>query len=75
MHFGPDRSGSGCHHFDDAFRLSTWQTDEERTTDASGVCQLSAFVGDYEIVVGHAGRTVTVKTTVDKLGRTVTVVL
>ena len=36
-------------------------------------CGVSAFLGDYEIVVEHAGRTVTTKATVDKLGRTVTI--
>ncbi len=39
------------------------------------VCELSAFLGDYEIVVEHAGRAVTTKATVDKSGRAVTIKL
>jgi len=53
--------------------FKTWWTDEERTTDASGRCEVSAFLGDYEIVVEHAGRTVTTKATVDKTGHRATV--
>ncbi len=53
--------------------FTTWWTDEKHTTDAAGVCEVSAFLGDYEIVVKHAGRELTSNATVDKSGRTVTV--
>jgi len=55
--------------------FKTWWTDEKQTTDASGFCEISAFLGDYEIVVEHAGRAVTAKATVDKSGRVVTIKL
>ena len=48
--------------------FQTWWTDEERTTAASGECDVSAFLGDHEITVTHGGRTVTAKATVDKTG-------
>ena len=46
-----------------------WWTNEERTTDASGFCEVSAFLGDYEVVVEHEGRTVTKQATVEKTGK------
>ena len=52
-----------------------WWTSEECATDASGLCEVSAFLGDYEIVVEHAGREVTTKATLGKTGHTVTVKL
>ena len=48
--------------------FTTWWTNEQRTTDASGSCEVSAFLGGYEIVVEHADRTVTAKAVVDKPG-------
>lgn len=53
--------------------FKTWWTNEERTTDASGYCEVSAFLGDYEVTVEHAGRTVKTKAVVDKTGHTATV--
>lgn len=53
--------------------FKTWWTDEEGITGASGNCEFSAFLGDYEIIVKDAGRTVQAKTTVDKSGRPVTI--
>ncbi len=50
--------------------FKTWWTNEQRTTDASGLCEVPVFLGDYDIVAEHAGRTVTVKATVDKAGHT-----
>ena len=55
--------------------FKTWWTDQQRTTDASGLCEVSAFLGDYEIVVEHAGRAVTSKATVDKSGCAITIKL
>ncbi len=53
--------------------FNTWWTDEEGSTDALGKSEFSAFLGDYEIVVEHAGRTVTTKATIDKSSRAVTI--
>ncbi len=53
--------------------FKTWWTDEERITDGSGICELSAFLGDYEIVVKNEGRTVEATETVDKWGRGVAI--
>ena len=53
--------------------FETWWTKEERTTDASGLCEVSAFLGSYELVVEHADRTVTARVTVDKTGQVKTV--
>ena len=49
--------------------FKTWWTNEQRTTNASGSCEVSAFLGDYEISIEHAGRTVTAKAAVDKSSR------
>jgi len=53
--------------------FETWWTKEERTTDALGLCEVSAFLGNYEVVVEHADRTVTAKVTMDKTGQVKTV--
>ena len=53
--------------------FKTWWTDEQHTTNAWGSCEVSAFLGDYDIVVEHAGRQVTVKATLGKPGHTETV--
>jgi len=53
--------------------FKTWWTNQQRTTDTSGLCAVSAFLGDHEIVVEHAGRTVTTKVTVDRTGHTATI--
>jgi GH35 family endo-1,4-beta-xylanase len=53
--------------------FETWWTKQECTTDASGLCDVSVFMGDYEVVVEHAGRTVTANVTVDKTGQVKTV--
>jgi len=53
--------------------FETWWTDEQRTTDTSGACEVSAFPGDYEIIVEHADRKITVETTLDKSGHTETI--
>lgn len=53
--------------------FETWWTEEQRTTDASGSCEVSAFLGDYGIVVKHAGRTETTKARVNKPGHKETV--
>jgi len=53
--------------------FKTWWTDEQHTTDAEGACEVSAFLGDYEIVVEHAGRKITVEVTLDKSGHTETI--
>ncbi|NQU21141.1 MAG: hypothetical protein HQ567_07645 [Candidatus Nealsonbacteria bacterium] len=53
--------------------FKTWWTDQQRTTDVSGFCELSVFQGDHTIIVEHAGREVTTKATVDKSGRAVTI--
>jgi len=50
-----------------------WWTDEQLTTDASGWCEVRAFLGDYDIVVEHACREVVVTVTLDKSGLTETV--
>ncbi len=47
-----------------------WWTDEQRTTDAGGACQVSGFLGDYEVIIEHAGRKITVEATLDKSGYT-----
>jgi GH35 family endo-1,4-beta-xylanase len=49
--------------------FKTWWTNEQRTTDASGLCEVPVFLGDYDIVAEHAGRTVTVKASVGKPGK------
>lgn len=53
--------------------FKTWWTDETLTTDASGLAEVSAFLGDYEVTVEHAGRSVTTRATVDKPSHTATV--
>jgi endo-1,4-beta-xylanase len=50
--------------------FETWWTDEQHTANAWGLCEVSAFLGDYDIVVEHAGRTITVKAKVCKPGHT-----
>jgi hypothetical protein len=50
-----------------------WWTNEERTTDASGLCTVSAFLGEYEVVVKHADRKVPARVTVDKTDQVKTV--
>lgn len=55
--------------------FQTWWTDQQHTTDGLGLCEVSAFLGDYEIIVEHAGLAVTTKATVDKSGRVVTITL
>jgi GH35 family endo-1,4-beta-xylanase len=53
--------------------FKTWWTDETRTTDASGLCEVSGFLGEYDVAAEHAGRTVTTQATLDKPGHTATV--
>jgi hypothetical protein len=53
--------------------FETWWTDEQHTTDSGGACEVSAFLGDYEIIVEHAGREIAVKVTLDKSGHTETI--
>ncbi|MHC4400630.1 MAG: endo-1,4-beta-xylanase [Planctomycetota bacterium] len=53
--------------------FTKWWTDEDRTTDASGLCEISAFLGDYEIVVEHADHTATTGATVENSGTTATI--
>ena len=53
--------------------FNTWWTDEEGITGASGTCEFSAFLGDHEIMVNNAGRTVQAKATVGKSGCAVTI--
>ena len=55
--------------------FKTWWTDQQRTTDGSGLCEVSAFLGKYKIVVKHTGRTVATRATVDKSGSAVTIKL
>ena len=55
--------------------FETWWTDRQHVTNASGLCETSAFLGDYKIVVEHAGRAVTTKAAVDKSRRIVTITL
>ena len=50
--------------------LETWWTDEQCTTDAGGSCEVSAFLGDYDIIVEHEGRWAAVEVTLDKSGHT-----
>ncbi|MHC4694535.1 MAG: hypothetical protein ACYS67_17480 [Planctomycetota bacterium] len=50
-----------------------WWTKQECTTDTSGFCHVSAFLGEYEVIVEHAGRTITANVTVDKTGQVKTI--
>lgn len=52
-----------------------WWTEEDRKTDADGSCKTRAFLGDYEIIVKHDGRSQTVKTTVSKEGTSLKITL
>jgi hypothetical protein len=52
-----------------------WWTNEKRTTDSQGRCQLRGFLGDYQITVEHAGSSKTVSTTLNRKGQTVKVTL
>ncbi|MHC4227880.1 MAG: endo-1,4-beta-xylanase [Planctomycetota bacterium] len=54
--------------------FETWWTSEQRTTNTSGRCEVSAFLGEYDIVVEHAGRETAVQTTVDKTSHRATVI-
>ncbi len=55
--------------------FDTWWTDELRTTDASGSCEVVAFLGDYDIVVEHACREVIVRVALGKSGHTETIIV
>ncbi len=55
--------------------FKAWWTDQQTATDGTGCCEVSAFLGDYEIIVKHAGREVSTTTIVDKSGREVTIEL
>ena len=53
--------------------FETWWTKEKRNTDKSGLCTISAFLGDYEVVGEYADRKVSARVTVDKTGQVKTV--
>jgi len=50
--------------------FETWWTDEHRATDAGGACEVSAFLGDYDIIVEHQDRRLAVVVKLGKSGHT-----
>ncbi len=53
--------------------FDTWWTDERCTTNSHGSCEVSGFLGDYDIIVEHEGKEMAAELTLDKHGHTETI--